>query len=61
MASVTDTFPAIPKTTAPPPPDQPRRKGRGFFKRAFLVVLVLGVLSMFGAIAYVNNTAGRIT
>ena len=61
MASVTDTFPAIPKTAAPPPPDQPRRKGRGFVKKAFLVVLVLAVVSMFGAIAYVNNTEGRIT
>ncbi len=61
MASVTDTFPAIPKTPAPPPPEQPRRKGRGFFKKAFLVALVLAVLSLFGAIAYVNNTAGRIT
>ncbi len=61
MASPTDTFPAIPKTVAaPPPPEQPRKK-RGLFRKAFLVVLVVAVLSVFGAIAYVDNTAGRIT
>lgn len=61
MASPTDTFPAIPKTAAaPPPPEQPRKK-RGLFRKAFLVVLVVAVLSVFGAIAYVDNTAGRIT
>jgi LCP family protein required for cell wall assembly len=62
MASVTDTFPAIPQTPAPPPPEKPpKKKGWGFFKKASLVALVLAVLSVFAAIAYVDNTEGRIT
>jgi LCP family protein required for cell wall assembly len=61
MASVTDTFPAIPQTPAPPPPEKPPKKGWGFFKKASLVALVLAVLSVFAAIAYVDNTEGRIT
>jgi LCP family protein required for cell wall assembly len=61
MASVTDTFPAIPQTPAPPPPETPPKKGWGFFKKASLAVLVLAVLSVFAAIAYVDNTEGRIT
>jgi len=61
MASPTETFPSIPQVQAPPPPpEQPRRK-RGFFKKAVLVMLVVAVVSVFGAIAYVDNTAGRIT
>jgi LCP family protein required for cell wall assembly len=62
MASVTDTFPAIPQTPAPPPPEKPpKKKGWGFFKKASVVALVLAVLSVFAAIAYVDNTEGRIT
>jgi LCP family protein required for cell wall assembly len=61
MASVTDTFPAIPQTPAPPPPEKPPKKGWGFFKKASLVTLVLAVLSVFAAIAYIDNTEGRIT
>ena len=63
MASVTDTFPAIPKTAAPPPQEPPPRRKRrgGFFKKAVLVVLVLAVISVFGAIAYIDATENRIT
>ena len=63
MASVTDTFPAIPKTAAPPPPEPPQRRKRrgGFFRKAVLVVLVIAVISVFGAIAYIDSTENRIT
>ncbi|GMQ86570.1 MAG: hypothetical protein BMS9Abin07_2154 [Acidimicrobiia bacterium] len=62
-SSVTDTFPAIPRTGPPsqPPGQPPRRRARRFFKRALLVVLVLAVVTVFAAVAYVDNTAGRIT
>ncbi len=61
MASATDTFPAIPQTPPPPPQQEPPRRRGGFLKKASLVVLVLAVISVFGAIAYVDSTEGRIT
>jgi LCP family protein required for cell wall assembly len=62
MASVTDTYPTIPVTEAPPGPLQkPPRRRRGLLKKGFLVVLVVAVIAVFGAIAFVDNTAGRIT
>ena len=61
MASVTDTFPAIPKTVAPPPQQQPPRRRGGFLRKAVLAMLVIAVLAVFGAIWYVDSTENRIT
>jgi LCP family protein required for cell wall assembly len=64
MASVTETFPTIPQTPAPPTrqePPQPKRRRGGFWKKAILVLLTLAVIAVFGAIAWIQNTESKIT
>lgn len=63
MASVTETFPTIPQTPPPPSREEPPKPRRrfGFWKKAFLVVLTLAVLGVFGAIAWIENTENKIT
>jgi len=61
MASATDTFPAIPQTPPPPPQQKPPRRRGGRLRKASLIVLVLAVISVFAAIAYIDSTEGRIT
>lgn len=64
MTPNTDTFPTIPTTppsSTPPPPEPPTKKrGGGFFRKAVVVFLILGVVGVFGAIAYLRWTESRI-
>ena len=61
MRSNTDTFPEIEQVPAGPPPQPPRRKKRlGGFKRFVLTVLVLGIVAVFGAIAYITWAESKI-
>jgi len=55
----TDTFPLIPTTPPPPPPPPQKRKG-GFARKAFVALLVLAVIGVFGTIGYVKWTEGKI-
>ena len=50
----TDTYPAIPKT---PPP---RRRGWSGFQKFVLFILIAGVAAVFGSIAYLSYTEGKI-
>ena len=60
MAS-TETFPEIPAVVAPPPsPPQKKKRRWSRLQRGFIALLALAVLGMFGAVAYVVWTEGRI-
>ena len=54
----TDTFPAIPQTPPPAPP--PKKRKGGFAKKAFLVMLVIAIIAVFGMIGYVMWTESKI-
>lgn len=61
MASVTETFPEIPRVEAPPPEEPPRKKRRwSFAQKALLFLLGLMVVSVFAGYGYLRYTEGKI-
>jgi len=60
MAS-TETFPEIPAVVAPsPPPPQKRKRRWSGLQKSLIALLVVAVLGVFGAVAYVVWTEGKI-
>lgn len=61
MASVTETFPEIPRVSAPSP-EEPRRKKRrwSFAQKALLFLLGLMVVGVFAGYGYLQYTEGKI-
>lgn len=60
MAS-TETFPEIPAVVAPPPlPPQKKKRRWSFVQKGLITLLVLAILGVFGTVAYVMWTEGKI-
>ncbi len=61
MASVTETFPEIPRVSTPTPEEPPRKKRRwSFAQKALLFLLGLMVVSVFAGYGYLRYTEGKI-